>query len=339
MGGPLPFSVSMKLFPFLKPTSPEKMGRIISMMALPLMAVVIVLASRAVGTSAQVRTPPDRGLLVVANLRGESLTLVDLSGATGTRTLQVGGPPHEMVAVEGRVYATIGRLDRLIEVDPRAPGLLRALALAGEPHGIAADGSSLLVTLDKANAVAVIDRDGLIEESRRTTGETPHAIATFGPEAYVTASRANRLAAQHAGGATAATGKLPESVAVVGGYVVTANAGDGTLSVFTKDKLVLVGTVKLGGSPVRVIALDDAHVAVSLGSSAEVVVVDIARFRIDRRQKVGSRPDGLCLSPSRDYIAVVSNGDDLARVFRLPTWTPVMALVTGDGPGACLWLD
>lgn len=314
------------------------MGRIMSMMALPLMAIVIVLASRAVGTSAQVRTPPEEGVLVVADLQGESLTLHDLSGATGTRTLQIAGPPHEMVVVGGRVYVTLGRGNRLIEVDPRAPGLMRTLSLAGEPHGIAVDGSSLLVTLDKANAVAVIDRVSLLEDGRRPTGETPHAIATSGTEVYVTAARENRLESQRADGATGKTGLVPESVVVTGRYVVTANAGDGTLSVFLKDSLALIGTVRLGGMPVRLIATDETHVVVSLVSNAEVVLVALDKLHIDRRQKVGSRPDGLCLSPSRDFIAVVSNADDLARIYRLPTWTPVLALVTGKGPGSCVWL-
>lgn len=315
------------------------MGKIASMATLPLMAVVILLAARAVGTTARDRTPPAEGILVVANLRDESLTFHDLAGETGTRTLAVPGPPHEMVSRGGRVYATLGRGNAVAEVDPYAPGILRTMELPGEPHGIAADGESLLITLDKANAVVVTDIATLAEVDRRPTGEAPHAIAVAGTEAYIAVTRENRIEAQRADGAAASTGGLPESIAVTDRYVATANAADGTLSVFRRDDLRLVGNVTLGGAPVRVVALDSERVAVALNSKAEALVVNMERMRIERRVKVGARPDGLCLSPAGTFIAVVSNADNLARVYRLPEWTPVLALVTGEGPGACLWFQ
>ena len=327
----------MRLFSFIKPTSPQKMGKIASMATLPLMAVVILMASRAVSTTAQDRTPPGEGMLVVANLREESLTFHDLARESGTRTLLVPGPPHELVHVSGRAYATLGRANLLAEIDPKAPGILRTVSLAGEPHGLALDGQSLLVTLDAAGAVLNIDPVGLTESSRVSVGATPHIVATGNRQTFVVLAKDNRLVELNSG-ASRATGRLPESVVIAGDFVVSANAGDGTLSLFRREGLIPLGTLAVGGSPVRVVALGATHIVASLGSTAEVVVVELEGMRIERRVKVGSRPDGLCVSPSGTFIAVVSNADNLARVFRLPTWTPVLALVTGDGPGACLWL-
>jgi DNA-binding beta-propeller fold protein YncE len=327
----------MRLFPTIKPASPEKMGKIASMATLPLMAVVILMASRAVSSTAQDRRPPGEGMLVVANLREQSLTFHDLARETGTRTLILPGPPHEMVSSAGRIYATLGRANMLAEVDPKAPGVLRTVELDGEPHGIAVNGTSLLVTLDTANALARMDLGGLRESSRTPIGTTPHAIVVADAEVYVALAREDRLV-ELTSGPTVRTGMLPESVAIVGEFVVTANAADGTLSIFGRDGFRPIGTLPLGGSPVRIVPLDGARAIVALGSTAEAVVVDLGRMRIERRVNVGARPDGLCLSPSGAFIAVVSNADNLARVFRLPVWTPVLALVTGDGPGSCLWL-
>ena len=313
------------------------MGKIASMATLPLMAVVIIMASRAISTTAQDRTPPTEGMLVVANLRDESLTFHDLARETGTRTLLVPGPPHELTTQGGRIYATLGRANMLVEVDPKAPGILRNVQLAGEPHGLAMDGHSLLVTLDAAGAVLTLDLAVLRESSRTGLGGTPHAVAAADGHTFVALARDNRLV-ELSSGTSRPTGKLPESVAIAGEFVVTANAGDGTVSVFRREGLVPVGTLPVGGSPVRVVAIDATHVVASLGSTAEVVVVNLEDMRIEQRVKVGARPDGVCVSPSGTFIAVVSNVDNLARVFRLPNWTPVLALVTGEGPGACLWL-
>ncbi len=318
--------------------TPAQMGKLASMLSLPLMAVVILLASRALSTSAENRTPPEEGVLVVANLAGQSFTIHDLAGTTGTREIAAPGPPHEMVERDGRIYATLGRADLVVELDPRAPGILRTFPLDGEPHGIAIMASELLITLDKIDALARLDVATGNEQERGTTAETPHAVAVSGAVAFVTAARSNTIEAFGGYTASERTGALPESVAVVGAFVVTANAEAGTLGVYDLDSLRPAGAITLNGSPVRVIALDDRRALVALGSTAEVVVVDLNRMRIEHREKVGARPDGLCLSPSREFLAVISNADDLARIYRLPAWTPVMALGTGVGPGACSWL-
>jgi len=317
-----------------------RLNRIVSFATLGVMGLAIVLGSRLVGDATKKAAPPPEGLLVVANLRDESLTFRDVAAGSGARTLVLPGPPHELVAADGKVYATLGRANALVEVDPHAPGILRTLALDGEPHGLALDGADLLVTLERGNELVRVDRATLTVRSRVSTGDTPHSVAVAEGIAFVTVSREGLLAAFGPGPvATAPTGQLPESVAVVGGAVVTADADGGTLSVFARDGLKPRGRVTTGGQPVRVVALDDRHVAVALNGGAGVAVVDIDTLKATRRVTVGARPDGICRDPSGAYAAVASNESGAVQLFLLPDWKLKATYQAGDGPGACLWIE
>ena len=57
-----------------------------------------------------------------------------------------------------------------------------------------------------------------------------------------------------------------------------------------------------------------------------------------RHEKTLDRPDGLCIDPSGEYLAVTSNAMDAAVVFQLKDWRIAITVATGDGPGSCLWL-
>ena len=302
---------------------------------IPLMAFAI---SRAGGKAGGPVPPPDTGTLAVANLRSESLTFIDLSAPAGSRVLALAGPPHELLVEGGRLYATLGRGQALVEVEPKAPGVLRSMRIEGEPHGLALSGDELLVTRDTANDMIVIDRASLSETARMATGHTPHTVAVAGADVFVTDSRDGALRRMRDSPATVPTGELPESVAVAGAFVVTADAGSGTLSVFRSPSLEPLGRLAVGREPVRVVALDSQRVIVSLNGEGRVAIVDLARMKVERRVDVLPRPDGLCLSPDRAFVAVVSNGSDAVQLFRTSDWRPAGLYETGDGPGACAWL-
>lgn len=318
------------------------LNRAASLAILPMMALALVFAWRVQGQAAAPVAPPASGLLVVANLRAETLTFHDF--ATGrARTLAVFGPPHEMVETNGRLAVTLGRAGAVLDVDPRAPGIVGRHDYDGDyPHGVARlpDGR-LAVTLDSSAQVDLVTLTGFAHDLH-PTGDTPHAIAVDGDELYVTDSRDDALRLLDASGTTLRvlpTGALPESVAVAGEFVVTANAGDGSLSVFQRGTLDPVATVALGGQPVRVVALSPAEVAVSLSDRGEVAVVDLAGARVTRRVATLPRPDGICLDPTGEYVAVASNDAAQAQVFRRTDWKLAATVAASQGPGACLWLS
>lgn len=315
----------------------KHVNRFASLAIIPLMALALVVGSRLASDSPKATAPPREGTLIVADLRGESLRFFQLETSRQS-DLALPGPPHEFVVVDGRLYVTLGRANAVAEVEPKAPGILRLLHLDGEPHGIAlGPNGNLFVTLDTAAALVEVDRRSFTEIGRTPTGNTPHAVAFGGLTAYVTDSRANRVEALLDGAASAPTGALPESLAVTSQYVVTADAGAGTLSVFRRQGLQLARSIQVGGHPVRVVALDTRRVLVSLNADGRVLVVNVETGKIERSLAAGGHPDGLCLSPDGDFLAVGLNEDRAVAIFRTSDWQRVTAMDAGQGPGSCAW--
>lgn len=319
----------------------KRFNRIAALAILPLMALAIVVGAKAAGKAGKAPLPHE-GVLVVAQLRGDALRSFNLGGAGETTDLALPGPPHEFLATGGRLYLTLGRANRVLELEPGLRGVLRSLELPGEPNGIALWQDQLLVTLDKGNALVHIDPATMAETSRDATGDTPHNIAIAGDTAFVTDSRDSQVRAIDLSGKdgalTVPAGALPESITIAGDYIVTADADGGTITIIRRDPFATVGTLNVGSRPVRVVALDATHVAVALNGDARIAIVDIARHRVDRRVDVLGHPDGLCLSPGGNSIAVVSNETGAVQLFRLRDWALAGTLDAGIGPGACTWL-
>lgn len=316
----------------------RKLSRIATLAVLPIIAIVVTLVARAdFGSASGQEDPLLRGTLVLASPRSQSLTFYRFDEALREESLHVPGPPHELGASGDRLYVTLGRGDAVIEVLASAPGILRTLPLRGEPHGLAIAGDELLVTLDAAGELLTIDRNSLSIRGRVATGDRPHAVVVAEGVSYVTQSGDNRLWTSR-GGLALSTGAQPESVAIVGDRVVTADRG-GSLSIFTRPPFAFVVRLTLEGGPVRVVAVDDVHVAVSLGDDERVAIVDIDRAELVETLDVGSHPDGLCLSPDGVFLAAVSSGAGQVKIYRLADWRRVLTLrATALAPGACLWL-
>lgn len=321
----------------MKP-NPQNWGRVATLASVPLLVIVVSMASRAVQESEKQPLGAPAGVIAVANLRSEDLSLIELGPGGRAHTLSLPGAAHEMVFAGGRLYATFPRDSLLVEIDPGAPGILRERTLDGSPHGLALAGDNLLVTLDDANALVTMDRGNLEERARQATGQTPHTVAFGDGTAYVVAARDARLQAFGLAHGEAVTGAMPESVALVGAFVVTADHDAGTLSMFQREGLEPAGRIVLGGQPVRVVAYDSTHVAVSLSATGEVALVDLVAKKVTRRVRVGPYPDGICLDPASTFAAVATNGDRSVRVYALPGWSYIATLPAGDRPGACAWL-
>ena len=314
----------------------QQVNRIASLSVIPLMLLTIAVFSRVAKDPTPAAAPTD-GTIVLANLRLETLTFVDL-GSDKRTELALPGPPHEMLVAEGRLYVTLGRGDLLVEVDLSARAILRTLKLEGEPHGLASLGGNLLVTLDKGNEVVVVDRATLTELRRLPTGNTPHVIAATGAAIVVTDSRDNVLRQLEPSPATAPTGGQPEGLAIVGPVALSADATGGTLTFATVPGLADARTLHIGAAPVRVTALDASHALVSLQGDGKVAVVDVARGEVTKRLSVAARPDGTCISPDGAYLAVASNADGTVDLFQTDGWRRAPSLASAAGLGACVWL-
>ena len=311
----------------------KSLNRAAMLAIIPLMAFAITAMTK--GNAGGRVVAPSPGVLVVANLREESLSFLTLPAGT-TRTLALSGAPHELAIANGRLYVTLPHRELVLELDPVAPGVLRSVSLDGEPHGLAVAGGELLTTLDRGGSVVRLGRSSLEEVARARLGDTPHAVAADTSGTYVTVSRENRVV-RIEGGEASATGPIPESVALTGRYVVTADAG-GSLSVFEKGSLTFFGRMHLDGGPIRVITVEGDTVAVALNTRAEVAIIDLARWKVIKRIGVLPRPDGLCLSPDGEHLAVVSNATNTVQLYGTGSWRAAGIYATGLGPGACSWL-
>ncbi|MGH2634509.1 MAG: hypothetical protein ACRDG3_13985 [Tepidiformaceae bacterium] len=319
----------------------QRVNRIATLAILPLMAIAVVIGSRAVRNNGTGSVPtPHEGLLIVAQLKGEALTTFDLQGTGEAKQLALAGPPHELAVVDGRLYATLEHADELDEIDPDVPAVMRTLPLDNWPHGLAVDGDKLLVTLDKGRTLATIDRATMTDKSSVATGDTPHTVAFAGGTAYVTDSRDNDLRAFAPDGSfkTVPTGALPEAVTIFGKFVITGDADGGTLTVVDRSTFRVVRTIQTGGRPVRVVPLDSDRVLVAMNTSSSILVVNVSTGKIEKSIATNGHPDGICISPSGDYVAVASNEAGTVQIFRLSNWAPAGTLNAGDGLGSCIWI-
>ncbi|MBZ0283796.1 MAG: hypothetical protein K8L97_23870 [Anaerolineae bacterium] len=131
-------------------------------------------------------------------------------------------------------------------------------------------------------------------------------------------------------------GADPRSIALTadGTRAVTANRGDGTLSIvnITDPANPQVNTIQLGGSlPYGVVVADDDTAYVSLQGSAEIVVVDLVSNTLRERIPVPAFPSGMALWGDFLYVTHFWSGE-ISLVY-LPQSQVVTTVSTGLDTG------
>lgn len=322
--------------------TPNRLNRFATIAVLPLLVFGAMLATRASESASNAAGEKDlsgQGLLVVANLQSQDLTLYSFGSSGVAQTLQLPGPPHEIARLGDRLYVTLGRKDLLVEVDPFAPGILRTVALPGHPHGIAIDSRGIHVSLDDANEVVTLDWSTLEVTGRLSVGDTPHVVATRDGVTFVTDSRDGFLRRiDESGQATVAAGLLPEAITVAGHYILVADADGGQVLAFDADTLAQSAAVELSGRPVRVVA-HGSSLLVARNGAATFSVLSLPSLVPVADVNVGPFPDGICFSPSGRFVATPTNGDGRVVIIDAGTWKVVGTLPAGVGPGACAWIE
>lgn len=318
----------------------RSVGKWATLGIIPIMVIALLMMNRTVNGGSKSADPPDSGTLVVASLRNESVTFYIFGDEPTSQFLSLGGTPHEMVEANGRLYLTSTEPSQLVEILPGLPGVLRAADLPGSAHGLATDGGSVWVTVEETNELLKFDIETFTASLRWGTRTTPHAVALSGTGVpFVVTAGTDHITSYGPVPREERTDGSPESVAVVGEWVVTGNADGHSLSVFNVADLAPLGDIELDGRPIRVLAIDETRVAVSLDGANKVVIVDLVQGRVTERLDSGGRPDGLCLTPDGAYLAIVSNADDIVQVRSTENWAVAIQISTVDGPGACLWLS
>ena len=300
------------------------------LLAVLVAVLLFVVAARSPGSSSAAATSD---LLVVADLRGQALVVVDPAAPEAARRIPVPGGPHELLRLpDGRVVASLEQSGALAFVD-LATGEVERREIGGRPHGLVLQPDGILLVTDRdAEAVRRFVLQGGEELAPLRAEGWPHAVA-LGPagEVVVALARADavqidtlRLAAPH----------LSETVAIApDGRIATAGALDGVVVVFDRDGHVLE-RYQVGGRPVRVMfdASGD-RLAVALSAAGAVAVIEDGWVQI---ALVAGVPDGLAFSPDGRWLYASDVYGGAVSVVDLDTVEVAAVIEVGAGTGAIL---
>ncbi len=242
------------------------------------------------------------GRLLVADLRGRALIVVDLARAAEPLRIALPGGPHELLELpDGRIVASLEQSGALAVVD-LASGAVERIETGGLPHGLALDGTTLYVTDRAVDGIRRFDTGDWSERELVAAGAWPHAVTVLpgGALAVANASASTLLIGEH----ERAVSELPETVALApdGTAVATAGARGGAVEVYDLDGALLM-RIAVGGRPVRVAYSPDGRlIAAALAAGAGVALID-ADGAVERIA-VSGVPDGLVFSPDGRWLFV-----------------------------------
>lgn len=254
--------------------------------------------------------------LLVADLRGHALVILDPTRPDVARRIALPGGPHELLRLpDGRIAVSLEQAGAVAVVDIDS-GSVETLATGGLPHGLAlqhdTDGDRLLVTDREHDAVrrfAIMGPASTWREVSSThAAGWPHAVVARddGAFAYVRASDAVLTI----DGREVSVSSLPETLTLSpnGAHVATAGATGGSVHIIGWNSLDRVDAV-VGGRPVRtVFSPDGSLIAVARSASSSVAFVDLQGGV--RVAAVVGTPDGLAFSSDgrRVYAADMAGG-------------------------------
>ncbi|MEX1023035.1 MAG: YncE family protein [Dehalococcoidia bacterium] len=280
-------------------------------------------------------TARDAGTLLVADLRGHALVLLDPTDPASARRIDLPGGPHELLPLpDGRVAVTLEQSGAIALVD-LASGEVATVEVGGVPHGLALDGDTLLVTDRADDTIRRFALDGWRELEALPSGAWPHAVGTLpGGDVVVAAAQDGTLTV---GGTAQDSGAVTEALAVSpdGRRVAAAAALDGVVSVYDAAG-ALLAQYEVGGRPVRVaFSPDGRDLAVALSAAGAVAVIRDGVVRTVAAQGV---PDGLAFSPDGRilYASDVAGGSVTAVDLVRSSVSAVIA--AGESAGALLVL-
>lgn len=215
---------------------------------------------------------PD-GRIVATTERSQSLTIVDTRNRDAVTQIASGQRGTHMVAFSpdfARAY-TANIPDGTVTVFDLAAGAkLRDLQIGGQPEGIAVstDGRTLWVGDNQGARVVAFDTTSFEQVAELATGDVPIRVAAS-----------------------------PD-----GRWIVTSNAGSGTLTVIDAATRRIARTIPVSGAgeaaQVTILfSADGRRLYAAETARNQVAEVDMATGRVLRRLPAGANGDGLAIAP------------------------------------------
>jgi YVTN family beta-propeller protein len=318
-----------------------------------------LLAATAIAVAGSAQTPSPA--LLVLEKGARTLAIVDPVRLAIVARIDAGDDPHEVVVSDdGRAYisnygafTTPGHT--LSVADLAAGKALSPVDLGAlvAPHGLALAGGKVYFTAEGSKAIARYDPATRQVDWALGIGQNrTHMLVVAGGLDRIFTSNVNSdtitIAERAPGGDVSgwvttqvAVGKGPEGfdVSPDGKELWAANSGDGTVSVVDVGAKKVVATVPSGTRRANRLKFtpDGGRVLISDLASGDLVVLDAATRREDRRIALGHGAAGILVSAdgARAYVAV--SPDASVAVVDLVTLSVTGRIATGKGPDGLAW--
>ncbi len=311
---------------------------------LPAVAIVIAIALVTLTVLPSATQAADGQRLVVADLRGHALVVLDPTRPDAARRIALPGGPHELLRLpDGRLAVSLEQSGVIAVVDLES-GAVETLVTGGFPHGLAiqrdGDGDRLLVTDRSRDAVRRFLMVGAPSFWREIEGlaaaGVPHAVAARADGSFAVARARSAVLAVE--GREIAVSELPETVAISpdGKRVATAGAIGGGVHIVGWDSLDRVDA-QVGGRPVRTIfSPDGSLVAAALSAASSVALVNSAGGV--RTVAVVGTPDGLAFSSDGSRLFAADMAGGRVTVIDVATGRALAILPIGRSAGSLMVL-
>lgn len=264
----------------------------------------------------EVAISPDGKQAAVVAYGGNSIDIFDVAARSKLRTVSLGANqgPHGLVWLDdGRLVATTERSRSLVIVDPAREDAVTAIATGQEgTHMVAvtADRRRAYTANIGSGTVSVIDLAAGRKVRDIAAGGRPEAIAlsTDGKTLWVGDLEGARVQAFDTSSfervAEVRTGAVPIRLVATpdGRWVISSNAGAGTLTVIDARTRKLAREVSVSGSPEAaqvtiILSRDGKRLYAAETGRDQVAEVELATGNVLRRIEVGKNGDGLAIAP------------------------------------------
>ncbi|HEY5722345.1 MAG TPA: beta-propeller fold lactonase family protein [Allosphingosinicella sp.] len=264
----------------------------------------------------EIAVSPDGRQAAVVAYGGNSIDIFDLGTRTKLRTVSLGSNegPHGLVWLEdGRLVATTERARTLTIVDTNKGDSVSAIATDQQGTHMVA------VSPDRGRAYTANIGSGTVSVIDLKAGRKLRDIATGGePEAIVLSPDGATLWVGDLKGARVQafdtrsferlaelpTGAVPIRLVATpdGKWVISSNAGAGTLTMIDARRREVVGEVRVSGSPEAaqvtiILSSDGKRLYAAETGRDQVAEIDLETRAVRRRLRAGRNGDGLAVTP------------------------------------------
>ena len=288
----------------------------------------------------------------VANLSGNSMSVINLATNTVTATVSVGTTPYGVAVNPAGTIAYVANYntDNLSVINASTNTLTASVKIPqAYPYGVAVNpnGQWVYVTNYGSDNVSVINTSTNVIAATVTVGVSPEGIAVnpAGTFAYVanynttsttvTSGTVSVIDLSSYAVTSVTVGNAPRGIAInpAGTYVYVSNNNDGTVSVINTGNNTVSSTITVGNGP-RGIAItpDGTQVWVANNTDNTVSVIGAAGNTVIATLAVGNGPVGIAINPSGSFAYVTNTVDNTVSVINTASQNKTATITVGANP-------